>query len=62
MTVSLHMIVRNDTEHLGECLESVRDLDETIVVDRGSTDHSLRRPCARRGTTDRPTSRWPESP
>ncbi|WP_020476120.1 glycosyltransferase [Zavarzinella formosa] len=37
--VSLSMIVRNEEHHLPECLASVRDLvDEIVVVDTGSTD------------------------
>lgn len=39
MSVSLCMIVRNESANLGPCLDSVSDLaDETIVVDTGSTD------------------------
>src|SRR5262249_13094263 len=37
--VSLCMIVRNEEHHLPDCLRSVRDLvDEIVVVDTGSTD------------------------
>ncbi|WP_197029184.1 glycosyltransferase [Alicyclobacillus macrosporangiidus] len=37
--VSLCMIVKNEEETLGRCLESVADLvDEIIIVDTGSTD------------------------
>jgi Glycosyl transferase family 2 len=41
MTTSLTitLIVRNDEQTLGRCLESVRGLaDEIVVVDTGSTD------------------------
>ena len=38
-TVSLCMIVRNEEDVLGRCLESVKDIvDEIIIVDTGSTD------------------------
>src|SRR5262249_27025191 len=39
--VSLTMIVRNEEHHLPDCLASVRDLvDEMVVVDTGSTDRT----------------------
>ncbi len=39
MTVSLWLMVPNEEEQLAACLESAPDLvDETIVVDTGSTD------------------------
>ncbi len=39
--VSLCMIVRNESEVLGRCLNSVADLvDEIIIVDTGSTDET----------------------
>ncbi|CAM4275194.1 glycosyltransferase [Paenibacillus alkaliterrae] len=39
ITISLCMIVRNEEQFLGKCLESVKDLvDEIIIVDTGSTD------------------------
>lgn len=39
--ISLCMIVRNEEAHLNACLESVQHLvDETIVVDTGSTDRT----------------------
>jgi glycosyltransferase involved in cell wall biosynthesis len=41
-TLSLCMIVRNEEERLGTCLESVSDLvDEIVVVDTGSTDQTV---------------------
>ncbi|AEG60644.1 glycosyltransferase [Desulforamulus ruminis] len=41
--VSLCMIVRNEEENIGRCLESVAGLvDEIIVVDTGSTDETPR--------------------
>jgi len=40
-SISLIMIVKNEETILGECLSSVRGLvDEMIVVDTGSTDHT----------------------
>ncbi|HLJ97346.1 MAG TPA: glycosyltransferase, partial [Gemmataceae bacterium] len=39
--VSLTMIVRNEENTLGDCLRSVADLvDEVVVVDTGSTDRT----------------------
>lgn len=41
MSISLAMIVKNEEGILGDCLTSVRDLvDEMIVVDTGSTDYT----------------------
>ncbi|ASV68548.1 MULTISPECIES: glycosyltransferase family 2 protein [Cytobacillus] len=41
ITISLCMIVRNEEEVLAECLKSVSDLcDEIIIVDTGSTDET----------------------
>lgn len=41
MLLTAALIVRNEEKFLGACLESIRDLvDETVVVDTGSTDHS----------------------
>ena len=40
--VSLCMIVRDEQEHLGRCLESVREaVDEIVVVDTGSVDRTI---------------------
>lgn len=36
--LSVVMIVKNEEAMLAECLESVRDADEIIIVDTGSTD------------------------
>lgn len=39
ITISLCMIVRNEEQVLGRCLDSVRDaVDEIIIVDTGSSD------------------------
>ncbi|CAA7600344.1 Glycosyltransferase 2-like [Acididesulfobacillus acetoxydans] len=41
ITLSLCLIVRNEEETLGHCLDSIRDLvDEIILVDTGSTDRT----------------------
>jgi tetratricopeptide (TPR) repeat protein len=41
-TISICMIVRNEEEHLGACLESVLPIaDEIIVVDTGSMDNTV---------------------
>ena len=41
-TVSACMIVKNEEELLPGCLESIRDwVDEIIIVDTGSTDHTV---------------------
>ncbi len=41
-TLSLCMIVKNEEELLGQCLESVQDVvDEMIIVDTGSTDRTV---------------------
>src|SRR3990167_5438874 len=38
-TLSLCMIVKNEEKYLEQCLNSVKDLvDEIIIVDTGSTD------------------------
>ena len=40
--ISLCMIVKNEEHRLGNCLESVHDLmDEIIIVDTGSTDKTI---------------------
>lgn len=41
ITVSLCMIVKNEEEVIGRCLESISDLvDEIIIMDTGSTDNT----------------------
>ena len=41
--ISLSMIVKNEEKHLRECLESVRDIvDEIVLVDTGSTDNTVK--------------------
>ncbi|AZB43221.1 glycosyltransferase family 2 protein [Bacillus sp. FJAT-42376] len=40
-TISLCMIVKNEEDVIGRCLESVKDIvDEIIIVDTGSTDQT----------------------
>ncbi|WKZ70199.1 MAG: glycosyltransferase [Melioribacteraceae bacterium] len=42
-TISLSMIVKNEEQHLEECLQSVKDVvDEIIVVDTGSNDNTIK--------------------
>ncbi len=42
VTISLCMIVKNEEECLGRCLESLKGIvDEMIVVDTGSTDRTI---------------------
>lgn len=42
ITISLCMIVKNEEEVLGRCLESVKDaVDEIIIVDTGSEDDTV---------------------
>lgn len=41
ITISLCMIVKNEENTLGRCLDSVKDIvDEIIIVDTGSTDNT----------------------
>lgn len=41
ITISLCMIVKNEEDTLGRCLDSVKDIvDEIIIVDTGSTDNT----------------------
>ncbi len=40
--LTLSMIVKNEEKYLRECLESVKDLaDEIVIVDTGSTDNTI---------------------
>lgn len=40
--ISLTMIVRNEADHLAECLDHVKnEVDEIVIVDTGSTDETL---------------------
>lgn len=41
--ISLCMIVKNEEENLGRCLDSVKDIvDEIIIVDTGSKDNTVK--------------------
>lgn len=40
MKLSVAMIVKNEEECLGKCLRSVRDADEIVIIDTGSTDRT----------------------
>jgi len=40
-TISVSMIVKNETSCLAQCLESVIDFDEIIICDTGSTDDTI---------------------
>ena len=40
--LSLSMIVKNEERYLAQCLTSVKDVvDEIIIVDTGSTDKTI---------------------
>lgn len=41
MKISVYLITKNESAHLGQVLASCRDADEVIVVDSGSTDGTL---------------------
>ena len=39
--ISAALIVRNEAENLAACLESIRGLDEIVIVDTGSEDNTV---------------------
>ena len=42
VTISLCMIVKNEQDVIGRCLESVKEIvDEIIIVDTGSSDNTI---------------------
>lgn len=41
MKISVAMIVKNEEECLERCLESVKDADEIVICDTGSTDRTI---------------------
>jgi len=42
-SISLTMIVKNEAQHLADCLQSVKNVvDEMIIVDTGSTDSTIK--------------------
>ena len=43
-TISVAMIVKNESHHLASCLDTVKDwVDEIVILDSGSTDDTQRR-------------------
>ncbi|EJS88308.1 hypothetical protein AAUPMC_13666, partial [Pasteurella multocida subsp. multocida str. Anand1_cattle] len=39
-TLSVAMIVKNEAEHLAQCLDTVKDwVDDIVILDSGSTDN-----------------------
>lgn len=56
--LSVILITKNESKHIGACLESVSFADEIIVVDSGSTDDT-RDIAARLGAQVHETSDWP---
>lgn len=41
LPVSVYIICQNEAQHIRRVLESVKDMDEVIIVDSGSTDETL---------------------
>lgn len=41
-TVGIHIIMKDESEWLRQCLDSVKDAEEIIVIDTGSQDSSIR--------------------
>ncbi|MGL4052311.1 glycosyltransferase family 2 protein, partial [Pasteurella multocida] len=40
-TLSVAMIVKNEAEHLAQCLDTVKDwVDDIVILDSGSTDNT----------------------
>jgi len=42
MKISAAIIVKNEEVMLGQCLESIKDVDEIIIVDTGSKDKTIK--------------------
>ena len=40
-TLGVSMIVRNESANIRDCLESVKDADEIVIVDTGSEDDTV---------------------
>jgi glycosyltransferase involved in cell wall biosynthesis len=41
MRISASLIVKNESDHLRECLNSISGVDEIVIVDTGSTDDTV---------------------
>jgi len=41
MKISLSSIVKNEANHIGQCLESVKGIDEIVICDTGSEDNTI---------------------
>lgn len=41
MKISLSSIVKNEADHLAECLESLKGIDEIVICDTGSEDNTV---------------------
>lgn len=41
MRISASLIVKNESEHLRECLDSIKGVDEIVIVDTGSEDDTI---------------------
>lgn len=42
MTLSISMIVKNEEHYILDCLQSIKDVaDEIVVVDTGSSDRTI---------------------
>lgn len=58
MTLSVIIITKNESAHIGECIDSVSFADEIIVVDSGSSD-ATREIAAAKGAKVTLTADWP---
>ncbi|MBE5962444.1 MAG: glycosyltransferase [Lachnospiraceae bacterium] len=57
VTISLCMIVKDEEKRLGQCLKSIKDIvDQIVIVDTGSTDHT--KEIATEYTTDVYDFKW----
>ena len=41
MKISASLIVKNEQDHLRSCLESIKGVDEIVIVDTGSKDGTI---------------------
>lgn len=58
MTLSVIIITKNESRHIGECIDSVAFADEIIVVDSGSSDDTFAI-SREKGATVTQTADWP---